>query len=564
MLNHVVFDIEANNWIDFEMAAIYDGESEPVVVHSASDLLDVLLQRRFSNRPIFAHNGGKYDFLFLLPEIQARNLTARLITQGPRVTAITIKDEKQKRKWVLQDSFALLPKGLAKLAKDFGTTQKLEGAIDFKGGERVDKRNPLHVEYCRRDSIALWEVIASFRGMPYVRDVKPRITLASTAMAAWRTTLRNPIRDSPKSVKAFVRSAYAGGRCEIFNQEAGIGSCFDVNSLFPSVMRNRPIPTEYQGPARNPDEFGFHEVTVQVPRDSYIPPLFVRGERLLFPTGTWRGTYFSEEIKEAEKYGAKILKFHKGHRFSARKDLFTDYVDHLYRLRTENPGTAIDAVAKLLLNSSYGKFAERAEKSCMLRIDPLDAGTFPKIPFEFFRGEDFFQKTGLIVTREKRDVITAQIQIGAAITAWARIAMLPLMQAQGEKLRYTDTDSLFTSDKIPTGENLGELKREYDYTDGFFLLPKAYFLKKTDDTWVKKVKGFPTDFLNKISLSQLKDKNLNYRENKILTMKSALIQNKTFLARRDISKSLISAYTKRRVLAGGQTAPLHYENGVIR
>ena len=49
------------------------------------------------------------------------------------------------------------------------------------------------------------------------------------------------------------------------------------------------------------------------------------------PTGKWKGVYFSEELKNAEKYGYKI-KIIKGFLFD-KKLVFSDYVDILYQIK---------------------------------------------------------------------------------------------------------------------------------------------------------------------------------------------------------------------------------------
>src|SRR6266699_1794691 len=64
---------------------------------------------------------------------------------------------------------------------------------------------------------------------------------------------------------------------------------------------------------------------------------------------------FSEEMKNAIKYGYKfdIL---RGYTFES-ENIFKDYVEFLYNLRSQYPSTdPMNFIAKILLNSLYGRF----------------------------------------------------------------------------------------------------------------------------------------------------------------------------------------------------------------
>lgn len=83
----------------------------------------------------------------------------------------------------------------------------------------------------------------------------------------------------------------------------------------------------------------------------------------------------------------------------------------------------------------------------------------------------------LITTNFKYNVnntiIKSNVALASAVTAYARIQMIPYKLLSGTL--YTDTDSIFTSDKLPDhliGKELGQMKDELDG----LLINKGYFL----------------------------------------------------------------------------------------
>ena len=69
------------------------------------------------------------------------------------------------------------------------------------------------------------------------------------------------------------------------------------------------------------------------PKDIKVPvlPHKVDG-KTIFPTGTWRGVYFSEELKAVIPLGYKIKPVGTAYEYS-KIDLFSVYVDHFYEIK---------------------------------------------------------------------------------------------------------------------------------------------------------------------------------------------------------------------------------------
>jgi len=505
---------------------------------------------------LYAHNGGNFDFLPLLEEFWKRNIK-------PRMTVIhgSVAEIKTGNYLVFRDSSKLLPGSLKQLAKSFeADTQK--GFIDFEK-EEFNPDNPEHVEYNRRDCVALHQVLKRFYSQDYVCDSKKKLTTAGTAMQVFRTHfLPSPIPVTDQETQDFCRRSYFGGRVEIFRRESFDLKCFDINSLYPFCMKKR-LPISYICPSRDPFDFGFHDVTIEIPR-MFIPPLplkfkMEKSEKLIFPTGIIRGVFFSEEIKHAVELGAKILKFHEGKFFSDSTELFSDYVDVFYKMRKEFKGKSQDATAKLLLNSLYGKTGMREKQKQFTFYDGSQTD---------FREWDRFEELGLIELETSKREPFMLVHIASAVTAYGRITLSKTMlQPYQDKLFYCDTDSGYVDGKtfIKTGSELGEWKLENEYSYGYFRAPKTYYCEEKD-TEKKHIraKGFKNFLLKNINKDEFKLTDLKRAYIAPFKLKSSLKRNKEFFSSGIYSKSLISVYDKRAI-DGNSTRPWHItKEGVIK
>jgi len=153
----------------------------------------------------------------------------------------------------------------------------------------------------------------------------------------------------------------------------------------------------------------------------------------MFPTGNWEGMYFSEELKNAQKYGYtfEILwgyTFEKGF-------VFKDYVNDLYNLRLQYPKSdPMNLICKLLLNSLYGRFSMDDSFTSTKIISKTEYLEFEGKYKEGIKdlielGDNYLVqyinpkeeiKTMLDSGRETHNV---NISIAAAVTAYARIHM---------------------------------------------------------------------------------------------------------------------------------------------
>jgi len=251
--------------------------------------------------------------------------------------------------------------------------------------------------------------------------------------------------------------------------------------------------------------------------------------------------------------------------FSERTDLFTEYIAQGFKMRTENPkGSPLDILGKDLMNHCYGKFAEREEKKSLIKVNQVDPASWPP-EFKAFHSDEMFKKTGLIEIEKYKRSPHMLCHVASAITAWGRIDMARKIYLPFQKhLYYTDTDSGKMGCELPTSEGLGGLKREYGIKNGFYLLPKGYWEEKEDGTINRKLKGFSKKSLDSITYEMFRKGNISVVETKLAGFRSGLIRKNSYLAMLDLKKSVISEYSKRKLLVGGETRPWDIQKGKIR
>lgn len=583
-----VADIESMNWTTFLCVGAYDGKIFEWW-KSNSEFLDYVKE---SDVEIwFAHFGGKFDFMFFLQEIVMvrKDIIVRdMIPRGSGLLCMDVifLDEKKRevRKVTFTDSSALLPFGLKNLCESF----KVEHPkLDWDHSQTTGVTKEL-VNYLEMDCRGLYEVIEKFYAWPLITESGRAVTMASQALKVYRTFLRTPIHSLVTEVDEFVRKSYFGGRTEIFKPLfIGDGNeelyCYDVNSLYPYVMKENEYPVSFERwtGVYEPDEIGFYEATVEVPLDMKIPPLPTVQEvsgthKLIFPVGTFSGLFSTAELNYAKSVGVKIKRTGKGAIFKNGGKIFTAYIDTLYSMRMEakkNNDGVTDLLTKLLMNSTYGRFGLNRERENLV-FDEGQEGVEFHTEISLGKDENGIEEVIRLMSQKKHlDKTFSNVAVAAWVTSQARILMHKLYMLAPDEIYYTDTDSLFTTFKMPTGEGLGALKHEYSCKQACFLLPKTYVADKCSEAFTAySEKGESFKQARKLTMKGFDKKKISHftfedfytalegdmrmlkvsHDAKFATFKSAIRQN-TFLTMLPKSdKQIRSIYDKRKIVRKGR------------
>lgn len=638
-----VCDIEASNWINFLIIGFFgkkniyydkeacnpdDQEEHLKLFEDMSEFADFVMSEENPFKIIYAHFGGKYDFNFIIKEFFMRPkefYIDKMIPRGSGLLCFTVT----KLKWAnknqklndrdlenivsvtkegiryyktnvtvtFYDSSGLMPFSLDSITKNFGVEHKKQ-KIDYSKIVRV---TPQLREYLVYDLKGLWESLEKFFQWPLVRKAGFSKTVASQALKVYQTympiKLIQPLLGAPDQ---FVRQSYFGGRTEIFkplylqDHPTEYLKSFDVNSLYPAVMRDNPFPNKCLGNVFKYDEnkMGFWDVEVDVP-DMYIPPLGYVHEpktfgKFIFPTGKFRGKWSTAELNYAMTVGVKVNKVHKGVIFDSGGFLFKTYIDELYAIRKASKKESVDNVlTKLLMNSTYGRFGLCLDRE---QIEFEDQQEGVEIHAEIDCGNNRFIR--LVKYDKTLENTFTNVAIAAYVTSYSRILMHKLFMLGEENLYYTDTDSLFSTYEYPEdAKNLGELKLEYKASRACFILPKTYVIDACEPLFKlykdeHDYEGYATN--KKLTMKGFDRKKIAHFEledfyaflegdvnrmkavsaKKFATFKTAINKNKFLMLIDESERQLRSRYDKRRIVKRlwqheYDSEPLIIKNGKI-
>lgn len=547
----LTWDIETVKWTRFLVAGMFDG-NEFFYYKRLSSLLRVLLHK-YSGYVCFSHFGGKFDHLFMLKAILRHNaecspmdryILSPLIPRGSSVFSFDVS--LGENSITFSDSSALFPFSLDRLTRSFGVQHKKQ-KIDYS---RIRKVTPRLLEYLEHDCRGLYESIEKFEKWPLIEKAGRAQTIASQSVKVLRTFLKDDIGFVGGKPDQEMRQAYMGGRTEIFKpfyEGKKPLYCYDVNSLYPFVMKKHKFPNYYLGETHDyvPNQFAIYEAIATIPK-MHVPPIgIVRRGKYVFPVGSFRCYVTSAEIEYARSLGCEF-KVVRGWLFSDGGRIFKKFVDSLYEIRTKSPRGSVDnTIAKLLLNSCYGKFGQRSDREQIV----FDDGSDGLLPLAENAEITVGNKTYRLMLKEIELDCFSNVAIAAFVTAYARIHMHKLLRKCGDELYYTDTDSLFTTKKLKTGEGLGELKEEYECFSACFLLPKTYIAGKKIV-----MKGFEKKKLDQFSFEDFTatlrgefERLKCTQEPKFASLKTAMRQGDLTILTKKSTRQIRSEYDKRKI-----------------
>ena len=371
-----VYDIETTTDLKkVYLVGYYDGttykywESEPLSPENPDSALALFIGWYLSEprkQWLYAHNGGNFDNVFTLRYVMSQNdLSAEIIPVQSTILRLRILDDKN-RKWDFLDSFRLLPGSLDKLAETFLNKRKVDINKDYE----TLIHNPMRYDYLKADCVLLYDILIEYRKR--LEDKiggRLALSLAGCAMKTFQMKyLKQEIPSGSETSDRVSRDAYYGGRVEVFKKalpSEASATLYDVNSMYSWAMtQEQPIKLVGYKTGKNYipnlDCIGFVKCRVEVSRDTKIPVLpYRQGGKLIFPTGTFHGTWSTLELRRAISIGASIIRHYESIWFQGGHP-FLSYVRDLYRFRNKaakNWDVVMDIIAKLLLNSLYKKYS---------------------------------------------------------------------------------------------------------------------------------------------------------------------------------------------------------------
>ena len=548
------WDIETVEWNKFQIGGIFDGEKS-YLCNSPKELIENM---RKIGGTFYAHYGGGFDHLFLLENLKKYKI--KIVNIGKNFTKISVYYKNSKKKlFELRDSWSMFPDSLNNLAKNFLHKKKKD--IDRKNIQGYSKKEI--DDYVLDDCYLLYDIISKF--MKNTEQDNLSLTIASASKKEHSKMFDQKTMCVPAVLDKFLRKAYSGGRVEVFKRYGKNLNHYDVKSMYPWAMKNKTYPCGY---AIYTEEFvddlhGIYDCDIITPEYLHIPFLhtYDKDGRIIFPLGEFSGTYTSPEILKAISIGYKI-NIKKGYFFEFKSSPFTEYVDKWYGVKQEAERTgdlSMRYIAKLYLNSLYGKFGQRRTFQKIMAKDEN---------FEYYLEKygvikDYIEELNLIIVDENSTSKYTSVHIAAFVTAYARIRLYEGMEeiiSKGGEIYYTDTDCLVTDGILACGKELGDwdLENESEIKEGVFLFPKFYSYI-TEDDLVQKHKGLSQFYEFEEYKKALKTNNFDIFSETWTSIASVLECKQRHLPHLSViekSRSVKGGFTKRNLIENYMTTPL--------
>lgn len=525
-------DFETCTWLEEETfvwayAICEIGNEENITIGNSIDEFMKFCSKS-DNSTFYFHN-LKFDGSFILnwclengyevvkdkKESRTKTFTTLISDTGLfyQITIWFYKNKNYVRKATFYDSLKIIPMSVSDISKAFNL-EETKLTIDYNKPRARENYilTPEEKEYIKNDVV----IVAKALNTLFTENLT-KMTQGSNALSNYKEMIDKdkfsyyfPLLD--KEVDKDIRKSYKGGFTYLNplykEKEVGEGVVLDVNSLYPYVMFEKLLP--YGEPV-------YFEGKYQEDR---VYPLYIQMITCSFkikknkiPTIQIKNSYFykaNEYLESSESYEGNIvaltltsvdlklffehydienLRYIAGYKFKGKVGLFSDYISKWTEVKIKaskegNKGRR--SMAKLMLNSLYGKFATSLETKA--KIPYLENGI---VKYETGENED---KKGLY------------IPVGSFITAYAREKTIRTSQAikeysiktYGKDLYcYSDTDSIHTL--LPTEDLkkfcdiddnlLGYWKIESRFNKAKFIRQKTYleniYNEKTKEYEVK-------------------------------------------------------------------------------
>lgn len=479
--------------------------------------------RQKGSPKIFFHN-LKFDLSFVMDalfrmgfkhttensERQSRTFNTMISDKGLvyQCEIIFYRKGKNIRKVILQDSLKLIPLRVKDIPKAFGLPES-KGEIDYERHNYLPSDSPLTEE--EKDYI-IHDVVIVAKAINYMYSQGlDRMTIGSCALAEYKSIIGKATFKRWYPTPEYhndVKQSYRGGFTYLNPKFAGVpvkaGITLDVNSLYPSVMRNHNNPLPFGTPIFFEGKYKpskIYPLYTQMfscqfeIKPGKIPTIQIK-HSLDYQGNEYLTSSNGEEVVLClnsvdmelflQQYDVYNMEYISGWKFKAAVGMFDDYIDKWTANKikaTKEGNKGLRYISKLFLNSLYGKFGS-------------DIRQVNKVPY--YDGEEV--KYYYSEPEIKKGVYIA---MASFITSYARYKTITSAQKITDDFNagksniefiYADTDSLHCSSpdfKLPEGleidpYKLGAWKYESKFysEDGKgakFLRQKCYIEEITED-----------------------------------------------------------------------------------
>lgn len=491
---------------------------------------------------INAYNGANFDhykYMEAFMEVYPEKKFNFLVSNGSLISfTYAIREELPKKKPTSKPKYKIYGIKLIDLAKHLTGSLKnnlidnkcktLKGEFDYsrltgplnKMSKDVQKDCLLYLKSDVEGLRELYNIQHNLIYDTYKLNLCKFLSTSSLALRIWQKTLDDEKIELPtvQQDKDFRQAIY-GGRCYlskkrfISNQyqdyvdgkvnfddiDDYIVDC-DVVSLYPTAMQkfNYPIGEALETNIFQQGKLGIYKIRFN-PNRNLCHPIIPRREiigsqrKLRWDLNKGEGWYTSISIEDMIKHNYEVEVI-TGYYWENSAPIFKNYIDQMYQMKATNQkGTSKYLLAKLYLNSLYGKMIQRPIHKKQKIITSNGefwwfAANHTITDFEELDNGKHIIAGIPIDELDLADDISKPSHIGAFILDYSRRIMRTHFNNSNsdneinEDFYYTDTDSIQMHQSVvpKLGKELGDLDNDLGdgakIVKGYWIAPKLYCL----------------------------------------------------------------------------------------
>lgn len=417
------------------------------------------------------------------------------------------------------DLFNVLQGGLAKNLEDWDIEDKYGNKIRKLEMDYVNDNIDTAVNYLINDVVGLYYLTIKFSdefqkvtNLSYLQGdymtcggVAKKVMLQEMYQCNYKDALKKFHEDFYMNAELDElfreQHLYKGGKTLVNKKYCGKVVTnvykFDENSMYPHKMKTMKLPYGrpiYSSVYEQNDDIKIFHIT------------YMHGKLKDKKVGVWQdlttGDFtdeineekpffiFEEELLELQNWYDLIIQYDYLYYYSAKhNEGLSNFIDKFYTIKSNSKGT-VKLVSKIVLNSSYGKLAEK----CVREVGKYEICE---------DGYVHYVKTGEKI--DTRSILS--VVVGSYVTALARTDLMKNIRKVcndnvEDNFIYCDTDSIhsFTKNIETDNKELGKFKNESPdgnpYSLCLYLAPKSYIMlhdmykeNKNSDTLVIHCKG---------------------------------------------------------------------------
>ncbi len=553
------FDIETiGDELILDRIGVYS-EGVEKIFKTYDAFLDFIYYNKINN--LYAFYGGGFDFLLILKQFKKYNAFKLLHIIEINGIIVRVMCNYYDHIFTLTDAWFLCYCSL-----DYAAQKLLgERKIELDRTRLQDYEESKVNDYVLKDCELLYKIIMKYyHYFGYLELTLSRYALIEFERKFCPVNLKKFYRYK-KDYFDFTKNYYFGGHVDVYKRYGQNVKCYDIISMYGYVMKEFGGVLGYCGRCDgvfDSDNFKtIHKVIIY--SDLYCPIIPYRHiDGKTYYANTRQELYVTcYDIRLMEKLGLKF-KILESYLFKFYKHFFSSYIDYWFHVK-QSPDSAIQFIAKRMINALYGKFGQNIERQKL----------YVAKDHEKLENFDYVYDYDLRIVKKHEMNINyfSRPEIALFVTSGARYVHNQLIQKYQDYIYYVDTDSLFLDGDVSVdeiGDDIGKLKVEYDnIKEAYFLGNKFYGLFFGNNEKVVKIKGFTDHSFDKSNFENALYDTWDFKEskNKILRFKQAkrAKQDKDFIKVKHTEKIISNSNIKRKLIDRVNTIPFFIKNNEL-